>query len=237
MRTAKKYVMWSIGNIQSALSFPALAHYYDNQFSGQVFQNTNLTTPAANGEVVGSWADRIGSATISQATAANKPINRLTAGVEFDGTNDALTGTITTLPATGFTLYYRVFPDDFDAVQVHVDWGNMSISSTITAGRISLAHSGVGAIGTSTAALTVSANNVVGVRYNPTSGAWRVMINAQNADSGTQARAVSGTGLSLATENGVSFPFDGKIIALAIHTTLHTDTVMTEEMAYWRSLT
>lgn len=225
-------------NQTTALSFPSLAHYWDNRFAGQVFQDTGLTTPSASGEVVGGWRDRVGNAPLVQNTAGNKPLNRSASGVEFDGSNDTMTATITTLPAGGITVYYRVYPDDFDAVQLHLDWGNLTMYTLQTSGRVQMAHSGVGTIGTSTPGLTVSAVNTVGIRYNPTSGAFRIIINNNAADTGTQARAVSGTGFAVATENGngSSFPFDGKLLSIALHTTLHTDTEMNNAMAFWRGV-
>jgi hypothetical protein len=234
MRTARFLVVESSGNMQSAVSFPARAHYYDNQFSGQAFQDTALTTPSGDGEVVGSWFDRVGSAPLTQAT--NKPINRLTDGVEFDGTNDTLAATITTIPATGFTLYYRIYPDDFDAVQVAIDWGDMTIASLTTSGLVRVSQSSVGTVATSVAALNVTANNAVGIRYNPTSGAFRICINNNAATTGTLARAVSGTSLNVATENGSSFPFDGKMLSIAIYSALHDNATMDAAMTYWNGL-
>lgn len=218
----------------SAFTFPSLAYYYDNQYAGQAYQEVARTDLSATGEVVGSWTDRFGNVHLTQSTLANKPLNRVTSGIEFDGTDDFLTATIAEIPANGLTIYYRVNPDDFDAVQVHVDWGNMSLSSALTTGTLSAAHSGVGAIGASTAALTVSANNVVGFRYNKTSGAFRWCVNANAANTGTQIRNVSGTALHIGAENGGSFRFDGKMLSLAIYTEAHTDTVMDRAMAYWR---
>ena len=221
-------------------SFPALAHYWDQQFAAQCFQDSPPTLPAATGEVVGSWLDRTANAAhLAQTTAANKPINRLTDGIEFADSTDFLTATITTLPATGFTLYTKIFPDTFaPAAGVFIDWGNMTISIVQTSGRVTFSLSGVGVIGTSAVGnpLIISTMNTVGIRYNPTDGAWRIAVNAGTPDTGTQIRAVSGTSLHIGSENGTSFPFDGKMKSLAIHTTLHTNAEMDAAMTYWRSI-
>jgi hypothetical protein len=228
-----------LGNYAAAIAaatFPALAYYWDNRFLNQVYQESARSTLAASGEVVGSWTDRVGSAHLAQTTAASKPINRGASGVEDDGTDDFLTATIAEIPANGLTIYYRVFPDDFDAVQVHIDWGNMSLSSALTTGTLAAAHSGVGAIGASTGALTVAAVNTVGFRYNKTTGAFRWCVNALTPNTGTQIRAVSGTALHVGAENGGSFRFDGKMLSIAIHTEAHSNAAMDKAMVYWRGV-
>lgn len=229
-----------LGNYAAAIAaatFPALAYYWDNRFLNQVYQESARSTLAASGEVVGSWTERVaGSAHLAQATTGNKPLNRTASGIEFDGTDDFLTATIAEIPANGFTIYYRVFPDDFNAVQVHLDWGNMTLSSALTTGTLSAAHSGVGAIGTSTGALTVSVVNTIGFRYNKTTGAWRWCVNAITPNAGTQIRAVTGTALHVGAENGTSFRFDGKMLSIAIHTEAHSNAAMDKAMAYWRGV-
>jgi len=220
-------------------SFPALAHYWDQQFAAQCFQDSARTIASVLADPVGSWTDRIGNAHLAQTTDANRLINRLTDGVEFADSTDFLTATITTLPATGFTLYTKIFPDTFaPAAGVFIDWGNMTISIVQTSGRVTFSLSGVGVIGTSAVGnpLIISTMNTVGIRYNPTDGAWRIAVNAGTPDTGTQIRAVSGTSLHIGSENGASFPFDGKMKSLAIHTTLHTNAEMDAAMAYFRSI-
>jgi hypothetical protein len=228
-----------LGNYAAAIAaatFPALAYYWDNRFLNQVYQELARQNLAASGVAIGSWTDRVSSAHLGQPTAGNKPLNRLASGIEFDGTDDFLTATIAEIPANGFTIYYRAFPDDFDAVQVHLDWGDMTISSSLTTGTVAAARSGFGAIGTSTGALTVLAVNTIGFRYNKTTGAWRWCVNSITPNTGTQIHAVTGTALHVGAENGGSFRFDGKILSIAIHTAAHSNAVMDKAMSYWRSV-
>lgn len=221
----------------TAQHFPLLAYYYDNRFDGQAYQDPERTTLAASGESVASWTERVaGSAHLAQSTAANEPINRGIAGLEFDGSNDFLTATIAEIPANGLTIYYRVNPDGIAANHVHLDWGNMTLTSVVTSGVFRANHSGVGAIGSSVATFNTGAVNTLGFRYNKTTGAYRICLNDATAVTGTQIRAVSGTSLHVGAEEGSSFRFDGKLLSIAIHTTPHTNDEMDAAMAYWRGV-
>jgi hypothetical protein len=214
-----------------------LAYLWDT--NGLAYQDSARTTLAASGEVVGSWSERVaGSAHLAQTTAANRPLNRAVDGIEFVDSTDFLTTTIATIPATGFTIYTKIFPDTFaPAASIFADWGNMTMYTLQTSGRVQFARSGSGTIGTSGAGnpLIVSAWNTVGIRYNPTDGAWRIAVNAGTPDTGTQIRDTTGTALHVGSENGSSFPFDGKMKLLAIHMELHSNTVMDAAMAYHRN--
>ena len=218
--------------IGQANAFSNLIHYYDSQFVQQRYQEPSKTNLTVLNSPVGAWIDRKGGIDLTRLT--NNPIEKLTDGVEFNGINNYLTATITALPSTGFTIYYRVFPDDFDVTQIHFNWGNMTIYST-TGSKIQMAHSGVGLIGTSLGNLTVSSKNTIGIRYTPSSGAYRILINSLAETTGSQARTVSGTSFYVGMEAGTSFPLDGKIRSLAIHNLAHSDSVMNSAMTYWNN--
>jgi hypothetical protein len=68
-----------------------LTAWYDSQEITTLFQNSALTTPAGNGDVIGGWVDKSGNGyAVTQGTTANKPtmtvnsINGIAAPV-FDG--------------------------------------------------------------------------------------------------------------------------------------------------------
>lgn len=230
----------SIDSSGGASRFPGLAYYYDNQFVGQCFQDTAATTPSASGEVVGAWLDRKGGKNAIQATAGKKPLNRTTSGIEFDTTDDALVASgVATVPTTGFTVYVGFNPDVINAVKILFVWGNNSggfSAYQIATGAIEFAHAGLAGIGSSPGSQVIASSyNVVGIRYNATTGAYRMIINGNAAITGTSAKALAGSGLQIGIQNA-SFPFDGKILRLAVYTSEHSDSVMGAAMTFFRGI-
>jgi hypothetical protein len=100
--TARKLLLGLLGGSSSfsPLSIPGLALWLDASDASTLFQASNGTTPAAaDGAVVGYWADKSGAGNhVTQSTTGNKPTLQTVeqngrSVVRFDLTNDGLAAT------------------------------------------------------------------------------------------------------------------------------------------------
>jgi hypothetical protein len=159
------------------------------------------TTPAAADGTVQQVNDRIGSFTLSQATAGNRPTLRLVSGRwewEFDGTADnwrLADGTIlAAYPHTVFAIV-RMLGTANGAI---FSWGTTATEGGICSGWGSTSIDG---LGDNTVSLFGGARHIVGAADGVASGILR--LGYRYADNGATASSrFSATGYTSVTDTG-----------------------------------
>ena len=192
------------------------------------FQDAAMTTPAAaDGDVVGGWADQSGNANhATQATTANKPLLKLAIQygkpvVRFDGTNDGLQIASLTLPTftslfvtAKFTTVKPLFIEHSASSNTYDGFYLYGTSDSMFNIRRTLQHYAIGVAGWMGALWCV-----VSAIYDGTHLVRKNQVAQSNGNVGGTARTNSDvtTALNIACRNLASLFGDGDIAELIIY--------------------
>jgi hypothetical protein len=175
----------------------------------------------------GGWNDSSGNARhATNGTDADRPLYQTAdlnalPGVEFVSTDDLAT----TLSASSHdeTILAVIDVDSLAAVRTIL--GDQATTGRAlqveTTGAITIAKTGTGALGTSTATISINTPSIVGA----TTGAATVVTHVNGVDE-SDAHAVTfaaSQSSSIGTANGTANPFDGMIYEIVVCTTLSTE--------------
>jgi hypothetical protein len=219
MHTAAKLIlMRPHGGVMLPSAISGLKGWYEAD-SG-LFQASNGTTAAGNGDVVGYWTDQSGQGNhLIQATTSLKPTCRTLLGpggtrpaVEFDGIDDYLQKTFTLAqPATVFLVLQQIswtVPDHI------LDGGSFATMSLLQFGTTPRLQTYAGTLGPVTPDLALSSYGIVTALFS--GAASMIRVNA-----GTKVVASAGTaspgGVTLGARQSAADPSNIRVSALLVY--------------------
>lgn len=211
--------------------------WLDMTAPNSMFTNTGCTTPAVNGNQIACWKDLSGNnMNYTQATAASRPIYNTATGVDFDGTNDYMSGTVPAGVGTTATISYAGWANADTTTATYVGFifhrGTLpatGINATTSSAQVGYHWNDTAASYGWSSGLTYSTATwtFLGLTINSTTATgYRNATTATNTTTHT-ALAIGGKVFDLARDNSAGRYLNGKIEKAGMWSTTLTPAQMT----------